>query len=94
MRFNTRNSSYEVDVANKRVRRLCGVNDPTPSQGKDGEWRAYESCHNIEVGYSATFVWYGFKGITTSEVIAIFPDVEPAKDNQCCAQPQSLAMAI
>jgi hypothetical protein len=76
MKFNTLNSSYEVDTANKRVRRLCGVNDPTPSQGKDGEWRAYESCWNIEVGHCANFVWYGFKGISTSVITAIFPDVE------------------
>lgn len=93
MRFNTLNSTYEVDVANKRVRRLCGVNEPTSSQGSDGEWKSYESCYGIEVGRSATFIWYGLKGISTSVITAIFPDVEPAKENPCCAQPQSLAMA-
>lgn len=40
-RIATQNSTYEVDEENKRIRRLDGVLDPTPSQGTDGEWQPY-----------------------------------------------------
>lgn len=43
IRFQTESGSvYELDTANKRVRRIGGVRAPTPRQGADGGWRAYE----------------------------------------------------
>jgi len=36
-------SIYEVDFGNNRVRRVSGVNKPTPRQGADGEWKTYMS---------------------------------------------------
>lgn len=37
----TSGSSYELDISNKRIRRLDGKKDPQPRQGKDGEWKTY-----------------------------------------------------
>lgn len=50
-------SVYEVDQEKKQVRRLNGVNDPTPRQGQDGEWRIYKSITPIAVGYVVIIVW-------------------------------------
>ena len=50
-------SVYECDQDNKRVRRLAGVSDPTPRQGKDGDWRNYVIATEIVVGESVRFVW-------------------------------------
>jgi hypothetical protein len=38
----TANSVYQVNEADHMIRRLSGVNDPTPRQGVDGQWREYE----------------------------------------------------
>lgn len=50
-------STYEVDEAQKRVRRLSGNKAPTARQGYDREWRSYEACTPIEVGRCVTFCW-------------------------------------
>lgn len=52
-------SAYEVDSVNKRIRRLSGKANPTPRQGKDGEWRNYAELHPapLKVGESALIVW-------------------------------------
>lgn len=50
-------STYEVDQADKRIRRLSGVDNPTPRVGKDGEWRSYESITGLEVGSQAIILW-------------------------------------
>jgi hypothetical protein len=68
--FTTRSGSvYQVDTANQKVRRLEGEADPTPRQGKDGEWKSYEwiGCLSdyilvgnegkIKVGEGALIVW-------------------------------------
>lgn len=58
MKFITETGSlYELDLEGKRVRRLIGVADPTPRQGKDGEWRYFESCSAIKIGREAYFIW-------------------------------------
>jgi hypothetical protein len=42
MIFTTKsNSTYDIDIANKRIRRLNGNNEPQPRQGQDGEWKTY-----------------------------------------------------
>jgi hypothetical protein len=50
-------SAYEVDLQNKRVRRLRGAADPTPRQGKDGEWKEYTDISPIVVGLSVAIFW-------------------------------------
>lgn len=58
MRFTTVSGSlYEVDQENKKIRRLNGNADPTPRQGKDGEWRGYLNDLHIEVGQSVVIAW-------------------------------------
>lgn len=48
-------SAYEIDLVNKQVRRLSGVNSPTARQGEDGEWRHY---YNIDlVDNTLMFIW-------------------------------------
>lgn len=44
MKFQTVSGSvYEVDLHEKKCRRLIGMSDPTPRQGKDGEWKVFQS---------------------------------------------------
>lgn len=50
-------SAYEVDTIKRRVRRLRGVTDPTPRQGKDGEWRAFKGMSAVAPGRSVVFSW-------------------------------------
>jgi hypothetical protein len=58
IRFETVSGSfYEVDQDNKSVRRLIGVNDPTPRQGPDGEWREYTAITDIVPGLGVLIVW-------------------------------------
>ena len=62
MRFQTESGSvYEVNTDSKQIRRLNGVADPTPRQGKDGEWRLYSELapDPIQVGKSVLVVWAG-----------------------------------
>lgn len=53
----TENSSYEFDLEQKRVRRLRGVNDPTPRLGTDGEWRTYVEVSDPQIGQSFVIRW-------------------------------------
>lgn len=40
--FSTETGSiYEVDPANRRVRRITGHRPPTERQGSDGEWKTF-----------------------------------------------------
>jgi len=69
MKFITESGSvYQIDTANKKIRRLSGKNDPTPRQGADGEYKSYEGFGSLEeivagnegkltVGHSAIIVW-------------------------------------
>lgn len=57
-RFVTESGSvYEFDMAAKHIRRLNGTADPTPRQGKDGEWRSFESLTPIKVGQPVLITW-------------------------------------
>lgn len=72
MFIRTKNSVYELDEAAKQVRRLNGLNDPTPCFGADGQWRPYADAYNVEVGQHATFVWPGLTRCThTSQIQAV-----------------------
>lgn len=57
MIFVTSNSTYEVEHDLSRIRRLVGSSNPTPRQGKDGEWRTYEAISPIEIGTIVLIVW-------------------------------------
>jgi hypothetical protein len=50
-------SVYEVDTEAKKIRRFNGKKDPTPRQGKDGEWRGYLNNLTVEVGESVVIAW-------------------------------------
>ena len=41
IRYETQNSTYEVNPRKKQIRRLQGTAEPTPRIGTDGEWKAY-----------------------------------------------------
>ena len=74
-------SLYEVDPANKRVRRVSGKTEPSNSSYKDGEWRGYKeigSFHpsiQIMVGRGMVIVWDDVKMTQTSSVVSITEDV-------------------
>ena len=76
MIFKTMNSTYEVDEANKKIRRLEGKNPPRNSQGTDGEWKSYEYLF-LEKGASAFIQWepqddlFRVMGTRTSTVLEI-----------------------
>lgn len=58
MKFTTATGSvYEVNTDSKQIRRLTGVKDPTPRQGKDGEWRTYIDTTPIKVGQQLLIRW-------------------------------------
>lgn len=54
-------SSYELDAANYRVRRLNGSSSPTQRQGPDGQWRTYTSISNVELNSSVLICWTDFE---------------------------------
>lgn len=57
MRFTTASGSiYEADTTKKQIRRLIGVKDPQPRQGKDGEWRSFLSL-DCSLHHPAVILW-------------------------------------
>jgi hypothetical protein len=76
VKFRTANSTYEIDTQQKRIRRLAGVNDPTPTIAVDGEWRPYLDVVCLQIAYPAIVRWNEEKALRTSVVTAIEPDVE------------------
>jgi len=59
IKFETYSGSlYEVDDDTKQVRRLIGVKNPTPRQGKDGEWKKFTTHSQIVAGLSVCFIWH------------------------------------
>lgn len=50
-------SLYEIDVEGKRMRRLRGRLDPTPRQGRDGEWKKIASISDIVPGHPVLIEW-------------------------------------
>lgn len=63
MRFLTETGSqYELDLKAKKIRRLGGEHDPTPRQGKDGEWRSFHDVTAVRVGKPVTIIWSGQPG--------------------------------
>lgn len=50
-------SLYELDTAQRKVRRLTGEANPQPRQGSDGEWKEYADVTDVKVGISVLIVW-------------------------------------
>lgn len=52
-------SVYEINETDKQIRRLTGIKDPTPRQGKDGSYRSYSAIFPdpITVGEQVLIVW-------------------------------------
>lgn len=54
-------SVYEVNTDSKKIRRLNGSADPTPRQGKDGDWKSYIHIYPnpIKFGEEILISWGG-----------------------------------
>lgn len=63
----TLNSTYEIDYARDGiwVRRIEGVNKPTPNQGEDGVWQECKSVETLRVGESEVLLFVFADGKTT-----------------------------
>jgi len=59
-------STYEVDIDNKKIRRLNGERVPTQRQGTDGEWKAYEEITQAAIGVPFITVWRTEDGVMKS----------------------------
>ncbi len=59
MEFKTRSGShYEVDTANRRIRRISGILPGTKRLGTDGSWHRYKSLPlGVRVGEEVLIVW-------------------------------------
>lgn len=65
----TLNSLYEIDKENNQIRRLNGINNPTPRQGNDGEYRKYDCIADMLVGNSMVVIWQDGTKYTMTSVI-------------------------
>ncbi len=52
----TMNSKYEIDYDNKRIRRVDGLNKPSPPFGDDGVWIDF---HGVEDLYGRLVIIWG-----------------------------------
>lgn len=57
MIFRTESSTYEVDRAGRRIRRVSGKGPPTPRMGEEGEWRRYSDLSEVRVGEPVVVLW-------------------------------------
>jgi hypothetical protein len=57
VRFDTINSTYEVDKENDRIRRIESDHEPTPRQSEDGVWDEFATIEGLEEGGPALIVW-------------------------------------
>lgn len=80
-RFITASESlYEIDEANKFIRRLNGFLNPTPRLGADGEWKKFEKILNLIVGKNAIIVW-NLEGQIPGTITNIVTHIYNASDN-------------
>ena len=66
----TVNSVYEVNEAEHLIRRVSGVNDPTPRQGADGDWRVFASIAPFRGGLLIMWDAETGKCTWTSDVVS------------------------
>lgn len=78
MKFKTvSGSSYEVDLWNRRCRRLEGKGPPTPRQSQDMVWKDYVSISLPTKGARTLFVWNENGHATaTGEVVEITEETD------------------
>ena len=73
--YDTLFSTYEVDEEEKKIRRINGLNDPTPRMGEDGVWKSYEKIHPNPEGI--LIVWAYVDGVAkctrTSPLVMVTP---------------------
>lgn len=50
-------SIYEIDNANKKVRRLSGKGNVPLRLGTDGQWNPYDSIQGMIVGSNMIILW-------------------------------------
>jgi len=55
MLVKTENSTYEIE--DQKIRRLYGKDKATERQGKDGDWREFETLIGPEMGKSMLIIW-------------------------------------
>jgi hypothetical protein len=66
-------SVYEIDNENKQLRRVNGLEDPTPRVGLDGVWKPFVEVTTPVVGKPVTILW---NSKTTKPLIGhLSPDV-------------------
>ena len=77
----TENSTYEIDQANKRIRKIRGDEASFPHQISDNQWKEYKDISMPRVGEPMFIVW-GFqespegmrtKGTMTSLIKSVRP---------------------
>lgn len=62
-------SIYEIDLDNKKVRRIFGNHPPSMRQAKDGMWQTYHGISTPTIGLSLLILWdNGGKCTQTSNV--------------------------
>lgn len=72
IRFETESgSSYELDEANRRIRRLSGKRPPHRSQPPDGEWKSYIAISTVHVGRRLAVSWEFDDTVFTSRIARI-----------------------
>ncbi len=81
MVFSTEFSVYEIDTENKMIRRLTGIRDATPRQGKDGEWKKYGEISKIAVGEKVVFMWAEEDGILKTTVTSQVVEIDASSKN-------------
>jgi hypothetical protein len=72
-------SLYEVHLGDDRVRRLQGLNEPTPNFKQDGRWRHYAALTPPAVGVPFAVLWTDGSGTTSSPAHRIDVTLPPAQ---------------
>lgn len=75
MIFFTENSEYELDTADKKIRRLFGSVNPTQRQGRDGIWKSYDVITDVVVGSSVIIIYTNAEPLIPGSPIDAMPGV-------------------
>jgi len=75
MIFETMNSTYHLDPAGARIRRIKGAYAPTRRQGTDGEWKNYAMISEVQVGESVIIVWTISDGVAISTETSVVQQI-------------------
>jgi len=71
MHFETKNSVYEIDLQNKKIRRRAGVEAPLDSFEDDEIWKTYKEISKIEKDSRVLIIWLDSSGSVLSKVVSI-----------------------